>query len=363
MSDSLSAQSPTGSFDRDTSVVIGLIVFALSLVVAPIVTAMLIRLGYRQELKGLMHSSQSPSIPTPSETPPGIGLRLREPDLSQSLVPILGNVKPLVRFLLYIAVFGIVTQVLMPSVAPSLGLERSQPGFSSNQRSTISLLALAVVLLVIVFPRVSMGYSGLGLYSFMVGSMSCIFACALLVVLSMSIYQWYTGLISFWALLGWLLLGLPFAVVVLMWSLSFGLFVCRLMLLVHVAVDRLPVGPGFKACSFACMSTGFSFAPSELDPRFGWLSGIIAWLKFGLALSTPLVLFVSLSLIGLFVWRRFSSKPEGLIVLYLRTFASRARSVRFLRRFGSRWRVGSSVRYRGVSVCRTNVAARIRLPL
>jgi hypothetical protein len=47
MSDSLSAQSPPGSFDRGTSVVIGLIVFAVSLVVAPIVTAMLIRLGYR----------------------------------------------------------------------------------------------------------------------------------------------------------------------------------------------------------------------------------------------------------------------------------------------------------------------------
>jgi hypothetical protein len=66
-------------FDMDTKTILGLGVFVASFVVAPIVTAFVLRTGYRKELVDLMACGPSPSVPNaPDEQKGTIWLLLRK---------------------------------------------------------------------------------------------------------------------------------------------------------------------------------------------------------------------------------------------------------------------------------------------
>jgi len=231
------------------------------------------------------------------------------------------------------------------------GLRASEFSFDRG-----TFLVLAIVALVIRY-RTALGYSGLGIYSFCLGSAVSTCWGGLVVIVVMSIVQCVEGKVTVLGFLGWLVLGLPFVAAIIAGAFRFLVFISRIILRMHVAVDRLPVGPGYKAFCFASMCMGFMFVPDS-GPRTNWneaslvglplrefASGLMGeaweafgpWFKLAVAMGVPLVCVLTLSIAGLAVVRALVPSAKGRTVLYLRAFAQRRRSTKFLRRFASRW--------------------------
>src|SRR5205823_2934212 len=155
--------------------------------------------------------------------------------------------------------------------------------------------------------RTALGYSGLGLYSFCLGSAFSSTYGGLLLIVGMSIYQCIEEKITVLQLLGWLVLGLPIVAFLVTRAFQFLAFISKVILRLHVAVNTLPVGPGYKAFCFASMCVGILSVPDR-EPMANWgalgglqppefASGLVGetwrafepWLKLGVALGFPLV--------------------------------------------------------------------------
>jgi len=79
----------------------------------------------------------------------------------------------------------------------------------------------------------------------------------------MSIYELFNGTVTtFFDVVAWCV-GLPIVIIVLTRAMKFLLFVSKVVLWLHVGLDRLPVGLGFKSRSFACMCSGILFVPDR----------------------------------------------------------------------------------------------------
>jgi hypothetical protein len=165
----------------------------------------------------------------------------------------------------------------------------------------------------------------------------------------MSIWQFFEGEITLGRLFV-LAFGLPLGLGILAKAFQFGLFVSKLMLRAQALLDRLPVGPGYKALCGLSMCSGIMFAVDR-DPRSAlnidhmsssqvleqaWFA-YEPWLKLGMASGFLLVVAGALSSAGLALARFAFPPPSGQNVLYLRAFANKRRSASFLRHFSQTW--------------------------
>jgi hypothetical protein len=238
----------------DTKAVIGGGLLGFSYVVAPIITAFILRAGYREELAHLM-AGPSPSVPNAPAEQKGTTARIRSGGTSRKLPAILSGPAPVFRLLLYASVSWLVILVIMPTVAPLLGVKVERTSLVPD----LTILATVLMIVLLVARRVALGYSGLGLYSFFMGSAVSIMLSGSLIAIGTAIYKLFDGTFpTLSQVVAWLV-GLPIMIFVLAQTIRFLLFVSKVVLWLHVGVDRLPVGPGFKACSFACMCLGGLF--------------------------------------------------------------------------------------------------------
>jgi hypothetical protein len=317
-------------------------------VISPLVAAFLIRRGYRAELLDLM-AGTSPRLGEPPEQVPA-GVRERLPAADYRLPAVIRHPQAAFRLVLYALVFWLVMSVIVPASAPMLGLRSSDTSFDWGH-----LLPVAIVGLVVQH-RTALGYSGLGIYSFVLGaSFSTIFG-GLLAIVAMSIVQCFQGAVSIVGFLAWLFLGLPIVGALFVRAFHFMSFIGKLLLHVHIGLDMVPVGPGFKAFCFASMCMGMLNVPDRPSmlaeyaahtPEVSWSlvwQTFEPWLRLALALGLPFVCVLLLSLAGLALLRWSFPSPRRQTVLYLRAFANEQMSVNFLRHFGRSWLERGAIR-------------------